>query len=130
MVGDPIGDMLIQIKNARLGGIRTVNIPYSRVKYDLAGILRKEGCLESVEKVGEPPKIMLRITLGFRGKIPVITDLKRRSKPGLRVYVGRRSIPLVLGGMGIAVLSTSAGLMTGKEAKKRGLGGELLCEIW
>jgi small subunit ribosomal protein S8 len=107
-----------------------VNIPYSRVKHDLAGILRQEGYLESVEKVGEPPKMMLRITLEFKGKIPVITDVKRRSKPGLRVYVGRRSIPWVIGGMGVAVLSTSAGLMTGREAKKRGLGGELLCEIW
>ncbi len=130
MVNDPIGDMLAQIKNAKMAGIKAVEIPYSRMKFELAGILKREGYVVDVENVGIGVKKSIRITLRYQGKTPVLTDVKRKSKPGLRVYVGKKEIPTVIGGMGVSILSTPQGLMTGKEAKKRGIGGELLCEVW
>jgi small subunit ribosomal protein S8 len=130
MVNDPIGDMIIQIKNASLAGRQTVELPYSKLKHEVARIIQEEKFIEKVEKTGTEPKFNLKLTLRYKGSTPVVTDLKRKSKPGLRVYVNRYSIPKVVGGMGIAILSTSAGIMTGKSARKQGLGGELLCEIW
>jgi small subunit ribosomal protein S8 len=130
MVNDPIGDMIIQIKNAKMAGIRAVEIPYSRLKFDVAKIMQEEGYLDSVDKSGEFPRQQLKIALSYQGKSAVLTDVKRKSKPGLRIYVGKSMIPQVIGGMGIAILSTPRGIMTGKEAKKQGIGGELLCEIW
>ena len=130
MVNDPIGDMLIQIKNAAMVGKRVVDLPYSRIKYELASILAKEGYVDSVEKMGSEPKLMLRIINRFQGKAPVINGIKRISKPGLRWYVRKTMIPTVVGGVGVAILSTPQGLMTNKEAKKQGTGGEVLCEVW
>lgn len=130
MVNDPIGDMLIQIKNASKARRRVVELPLSRMKRALALILEKEGYIAKVEEFGDVPKKMMRITLAYNDNIPVITDLKRKSKPGLRVYIGKDMIRNVVGGMGIAILSTPLGVMTGKEAKKQGIGGELLCEVW
>jgi len=130
MVNDPIGDMLIQLKNATLVGKHVVQLPHSRLKQRVAEILQREGYVESVEGTGEKPKQMLKITLRYEGKSPAITDVKRMSRPGLRLYIGRHEIPQVVGGIGIAVLSTSQGIMTGKEARKKGLGGELMCTIW
>lgn len=130
MVNDPIGDMLIQIKNAAMSGKRVVQLPFSKLKMNVAETLVKEKYLNSAEKVGTAPKFELKLTIGYHDDSPIMTDVKRRSKPGLRVYVDRQSIPKVVGGMGIAVLSTSKGIMTGEEARKKGLGGELLCEIW
>ncbi len=130
MVNDPIGDMLIQIKNAALAGRTVVVLPHSKMKEEVGRVLKTEGYLESIEKIGTVPKFMLRLTLSYRDESPVLTDLKRISKPGLRVYIDRHSIPVVVGGMGVAVVSTPQGIMTGKEAKKKGIGGELLCEIW
>lgn len=130
MVTDAIADMLIQIKNAVLSGRTSVELPHSRVKEELAKVLLGEGYIGSFEKVGTQPKFMLRIDLKYADGSSVITDLKRVSKPGLRVYVDRHAIPSVVGGMGVAIISTPQGIMTGKEAKKRGIGGELLCEIW
>ncbi|MFZ5845345.1 MAG: 30S ribosomal protein S8 [Patescibacteria group bacterium] len=130
MVSDPIGDMLVQIKNAAFVGRRIVELPSSRLKKALAQILVQEGYIEAVEEVAGRPQAKLRLILKYSGKTPVLTGVKRVSKPGWRFYVGSRAIPEVLGGMGVAILSTPEGLMTGKEAKKRHLGGELLCEVW
>ena len=130
MVNDPIGDMLIQIKNAALAGKNTVELPHSQFKEALAKVLVQEGFLESVDKTGNAPKFILKLVLVYKTGASVITGVSRISKPGLRVYVDKRSIPLVVGGMGVAIVSTPLGLLTGKEAKKKGIGGELLCEIW
>lgn len=130
MVNDPIGDLLIQIKNASMAGKRSISLPYSHLKHAVADILAREGYVGKVAKSGEAVKSLLEIGIKYQDGVPTITDVKRMSKPGLRQYVKSQNIPIVLGGMGIAVLSTPQGIMTGKEAKKRGLGGELLCTIW
>lgn len=130
MVNDPIGDLLIQIKNAGLAGRSSVVIPASKIKFALASILAKEGYVGAVTCHGKAPKYQMNIILKYEDSKPVITDVKRMSKPGLRVYVNKNEIPKVVGGLGIAIISTPQGIMTGKDAKKRGLGGELLCEIW
>lgn len=130
MVNDPIGDMLIQIKNAVRAGNRVVSLPYSRLKHAVATVLAHEGYVSGVQKVGTNPSAQLHMEIAFDGETPVFTDCKRRSKPGLRVYIPKNAIPTVVGGMGMAILSTPQGVMTGKEAIKRGIGGELLCEIW
>ena len=130
MVNDPIGDMIIQIKNAAMAGKRVIELPHSKLKRAIAKTLVDSGYLVSVSIVGDSPKQALRLHLAYDGKTAVLTDLRRVSKPGLRLYVGRDEIPRVVGGMGVAILSTSQGIMTGSEARKRGLGGELLCEIW
>jgi small subunit ribosomal protein S8 len=130
MVNDPIGDMIAQIKNAKMAGIRVIKLPYSQMKHNVANIMQKEGYLVSVEKIGDAPKNSLKIELKYHGNDPVLTDVKRKSKPGLRVYVGKAMIEKVIGGMGISIISTPLGIMTGSEARKRGIGGELLCEIW
>jgi small subunit ribosomal protein S8 len=130
MVNDPIGDMLAQIKNAVMAGKSSVDLPYSRMKHQVAVILLKEGYLTEATKAGEVPKQRLLLKIKYEGKNAVLTDLKRKSKPGLRVYINKTEIPYVIGGMGIAIVSTSQGIMTGKDAKKRGIGGEFLCEVW
>lgn len=130
MVNDPIGDLIIQIKNASMAGKRAIDLPYSRLKHAVADLLQKEGYVSSVAKTGDAPKESLHIEIRYQDDAPVITGLKRVSKPGLRWYVNKREIPTVVGGMGVSVLSTPQGIMTGKEAKKRGIGGELLCTIW
>ena len=130
MVNDPIGDLLAQIKNASMAGIQTIELPHSRLKMEVAKILAKEGYVGAVSKVGEEPKSRLRIDIKYTGNTPVITGVKRASKPGLRLYVNKHTIPVVVGGMGMAVLSTPQGIMTGNDAKKKGIGGEILCTIW
>ncbi len=130
MVNDPIGDMLIQIKNAQAARRKSLEIPYSGMKYALATILVKERYIEEVKKVGDNPKYRLHIMLRYDNGNPAITDVKRISKPGLRWYIDKGAIPIVVGGMGTAIISTSKGMMTGREAKRIGIGGELLCEIW
>ena len=130
MVSDPIADMLAQIKNASLAGRSNVALPHSKLKEKVAFILAQEGYIASLETTGENPKRTLVLTLKYENKRSVITDVKRKSKPGLRRYIPKTAIPTVLGGVGMAIISTSAGIMTGQEAKKRGIGGELICEIW
>jgi small subunit ribosomal protein S8 len=130
MVGDPIGDMIIQIKNAGMAGKHTLILPYSKEKEWIGKILASEGYVTSIEKIGELPHANLRITLRYIDGVHVIDGVKRMSKPGIRLYVDKHSIPSVMGDIGIAILSTSKGVMTGKEARKHGIGGELLCEIW
>ncbi len=130
MVNDPIADMLIQIKNAAMARRSFVELPSSKIKVAVANILVKEGYVQSAQHTGDKPKYTLKILLKYEDGAPVITDVKRMSKPGLRVYVDRHHIPTVVGGMGIAIVSTPQGIMTGAKAKKIGLGGELLCEVW
>ncbi len=130
MVNDPIGDMLAQIKNAAMARKTELEVPFSKVKLEVAKTLVTEGYLHTAEKMGTDPKSHLHMKLGYTGELPTLTDLKRKSKPGLRVYVNRGSIPTVVGGMGVAILSTPKGIMTGRQAKKLGIGGELLCEVW
>lgn len=130
MVNDPIGDLLIQIKNASMAGKLEICVPYSRLKHLVSDILSHEGYVGRVAKAGEATKPSLTVEIKYQDGHPVITNVKRMSKPGLRQYVKSQKIPTVVGGMGIAILSTPAGIMTGKDAKKRRLGGELLCTIW
>ncbi len=126
---DPIADMLTRIRNAGRALLPTVEIPHSRLKEGIARVLRQEGYIADFAVAGDPVKT-LRLRLKYAGKRPVIEGLRRMSKPGRRHYVGVTEIPRVLGGMGIAVLSTSEGIMTGEEARRKKLGGELLCLVW
>ena len=130
MVNDPIGDMLIQIKNAAAAKRKSLDIPYSGMKYALATILVKERYIEEAKKIGDNPKYQLHVILRYDNGNSAITDVKRISKPGLRWYIDKMAIPTVVGGMGTAIISTSKGMMTGREAKRMGIGGELLCEVW
>jgi small subunit ribosomal protein S8 len=126
---DPISDMLTRIRNASRALLPVVELPHSRMKESLAHILKKEGYVAEVSVDGKTIK-KLKIQLKYQGKKNVIEGLKRVSKPGLRKYVGATEIPRVLGGLGVSIVSTSEGVMTGTQAKKKNLGGELLCYIW
>ena len=127
---DPISDMLTSIRNAMAVGHPTVNIPFSNLKYEIAKILEKEGFVKKAEKKGRRVKKNIEITLKYDGKVPAISDLKRISKSGQRIYLPYKKIKRVKEGLGIAIISTSKGLMTNKEARKQKLGGEVICEIW
>jgi small subunit ribosomal protein S8 len=126
---DPIADMLTRIRNASRALLPTVEIPHSRLKESLADILKKEGFVAEVAVEGKIPK-KIKLRLKYEGKKSVIEGLKRVSKPGLRKYVGGTEIPRVLGGLGVAVVSTSEGIMTGQQCRKKNIGGELLCYVW
>jgi len=126
---DPIADMLTRIRNAGRALLPTVEMPHSRMKESLANILKKEGYVADVAVDGKTIK-KLKIQLKYQGKKNVIEGLRRISKPGLRHYVGATEIPRVLGGMGVSVISTPEGVMTGTQARKKNLGGELLCYVW
>ena len=130
MVSDPIGDMLIQIKNAALARRREVTLPLSKAKRAVAVILKKEGYLSEGKESKEEGMPMLVVELAYDDTTPVLTGVKRISKPGLRRYIGRQDIPRVMGGMGTTILSTPQGVMSGNDAAKRGVGGEFLCEVW
>lgn len=130
MVTDPIADMLTRIRNAIMAGHDSVLIPASRMKVSIAKILKEEGFIADYGVLKGKPQRMLRIHLKYMDNQPAILGLERVSKPGLRVYAKRRQIPRVYGGLGIAVLSTSKGVVAGQEAWRQGLGGELLCYIW
>jgi small subunit ribosomal protein S8 len=135
-VNDPIADMLTRIRNAVSTGQIQVAMPSSNVKAELARILKEEGFIESFETVdGEKAyERMLRLKLKYVGerreRRPVITGLVRVSKPGRRVYTHKQDIPWVLAGMGVAILSTPKGIMTGQRARQLGVGGEILCKVW
>lgn len=126
---DPIADLIVKIKNAQKVGHETVETPYSNVKFELLKILAKENFVGKIEKKGSKPKEKIVINLKYEQGVPAIQDLKRISKPGQRVYVGAQKIRPVRQGYGIAVISTSKGLMTNKEAIKEKLGGEILFEV-
>lgn len=133
MVTDPIADMLTRIRNAIMGRSRVVVIPASKMKAEIARILKEEGFIDNYTLVQskDSPQDALRIRLRYdQSRVSVITSLKRVSTPGRRVYVHHQDIPWVLSGLGIAILSTPKGLMTGQQARKLGIGGEVLCYIW
>ena len=127
---DPIADMLTRIRNAATARHTRVLIPASKMKLAIARVLKEEGYIKDIEILKDTPQGTLRLTLRYEDKQPVITQLKRISKPGLRVYTKRSDIPRVRGGLGIAILSTPKGLMTGKRAYHEGLGGEVVCYVW
>ncbi|OGY52442.1 MAG: 30S ribosomal protein S8 [Candidatus Buchananbacteria bacterium RIFCSPLOWO2_01_FULL_56_15] len=132
---DPIADMLTRIRNALAVRKTEVVLPYSKLKFNVAEILRTEGFVRKVEKIAKGTADnridQLRIVLKYLGpKEPAIAAIKRISKPGQRVYVTKDNIPVVLNNLGIAIISTSSGLMTNRQARKRGVGGEVICEVY
>lgn len=130
-VNDPIADMLTRVRNATLAHHKTVVIPHSRVKAEIARILKEEGYIKDFEIVDQKPAPVLRVHLKYtQDKQPVLTGMKRVSKPGRRIYTSRAEIPWVLSGIGIAILSTPKGIMTGQKARRLGVGGEILCYVW
>lgn len=131
MMTDPIADMLTRIRNAARAKHARVDLPNSKLKTELARILKDEGYLANFKVVDEKGKKVLRVFLRYTPeRRSVITDLRRVSRPGSRRYIGKTAIKPVVGGMGISILSTPRGIMTGQSARKEGLGGELLCEVW
>ncbi|AEV70329.1 30S ribosomal protein S8 [Acetivibrio clariflavus] len=130
-VTDTIADMLTRIRNASSAKHATVDIPASNVKRSIANILLEEGFIKGFEEIDDGKQGILRVSLKYTAnKQNVITGIKRISKPGLRVYAGKDEIPKVLGGLGIAIISTSKGIMTDKKARKEGVGGEVLAFVW
>ena len=127
---DPIADMLTRIRNANQNRAKTVSMPSSKMKEEIAKILKNEGFIEDYKIEGETANKMITLTLKYKNKERVITGLKRISKPGLRVYAGADELPTVLNGLGIAIISTSKGIMTDKEARKNSLGGEVIAYVW
>lgn len=128
---DPISDMLTRIRNAMQARHSKVDIPASKLKADIARILREEGYILNYKIAEEGPKRTIKIYLKYTpSNDPVITRIERVSRPGCRVYVGARGIPRVLGGMGINILTTPKGVMTGRAASKAGVGGEILCQVY
>jgi small subunit ribosomal protein S8 len=129
---DTISDMLTRLRNASLAKHQVTHVPSTRMTRSIAKVLQEEGFIASIEEEGEVPKKQLAITLKYKGKMrqPIFSKLKRVSRPGLRVYANRKELPRVLGGIGIAIISTSSGVMTDRDARKAGVGGEVLCYIW
>ncbi len=128
---DPIADMLTRIRNATMARHERVEMPGSKLKRAVAQILKDEGFIRDYEWVDEPPQGKLRVYLKYGpNRTKVISGLKRISKPGLRVYANKQQIPRVLGGLGVAIISTSRGIMTDRQAREAGVGGEVLCYIW
>lgn len=130
MYTDPISDFLTRIRNAQSAGHETVTLPGSRIKFAIAKILQQEGYLSGVKETANGQKKTLEVVLKYEGKEPSIRSVKRISKPGRRVYRKSNELGHILSGQGIAILSTSAGVMTNKDARRRKLGGEVLCEIY
>ncbi len=133
-MSDPISDMLTRIRNALMREHKTVAMPSSKLKQAIAEVLKDEGYITDYKIVEQQPYSVLQVTLKYvgnkKGRRSVITNLQRVSKPGRRIYVGRSEIPWVLSGMGISIVTTSKGVMTGQKARRLGVGGEVLCKIW
>jgi small subunit ribosomal protein S8 len=130
-ISDPIADMLTRVRNASRARHTEVVIPASRTKREIARILKDEGFIAEVAEEQAGPSRNLKLTLRYvDGKVPVVSGLKRVSKPGLRVYASKTDIPRVLGGLGVVIVSTSQGIMTGAQARKAQLGGEVLAYVW
>ena len=127
---DPIADMLTRIRNATMARHTRVLVPASNMKVAIAQILKEEGYVRDFDVVKDNPQGTIRITLRYVDRRPVMTQLKRVSKPGLRVYTRRESIPRVRGGLGTSIISTPQGVMTGRKAYQLGLGGEVVCYVW
>ncbi|MBW7955592.1 30S ribosomal protein S8 [Patescibacteria group bacterium] len=129
-MNDPIADMIIRIKNALMARHETVAVPHSRVKEEISKILVANNYVESYEVSKKMPQSDLVFKLRYVGKVPAITDVRRISTPGRRVYSTSAKVPKALGGYGITIVSTSKGVMTDKDARKQNVGGEVLCQIW
>lgn len=133
-MSDPVADMLTRVRNAMMRQHKTVSMPSSKVKLAIAKVLKDEGYVKDYQVISQDSFPVLRITLKYVGekkdRRPVITGLQRVSKPGRRVYVGKTEIPWVLSGMGISIITTSKGVMTGQDARRQGVGGEVLCKVW
>ena len=129
MNADPVSDLLTRIRNAGMALHPSITLPHSQYKQSIAEVLREEGCIASVSTDGEKLKT-LKLTLKYQGRKPVIVGLKQVSTPGLRRYVASTDIPRVLGGLGVAIVSTPKGVMSGNQARKQNLGGELVCYVW
>jgi small subunit ribosomal protein S8 len=131
MVSDPIADMLTRVRNAIKSRLQKVDVPASKLKTEVARILKDEGYILNYKIVDEGNHKAIRVYLKYTdANQPVISRLTRVSRPGCRVYVGSQEIPKVLGGLGINILTTPKGVMTGRDANKQGIGGEVLCEVW
>ncbi len=128
-MNDPISDMLTRIRNASRALLPAIELPHSKMKESIAGILKREGYIADFTVEGKLPRTV-KLKLKYQGKKSIIEGLRRISTPGLRRYVGATEIPRVRGGLGVAVLSTSEGVMTGTQARKKNLGGELICYVW
>ncbi len=133
-MSDPIADMLTRVRNALMREHPTVSMPTSKAKEAIAQVLKDEGYIEDFKVIQEKPQSVLQLKLkylgGRRDRRSVITGIERVSRPGRRVYVGKQDIPWVLSGMGIAIITTSKGLMTGQQARQARVGGEVLCKVW
>ena len=131
MVTDPIADMLTRIRNANKARFKKVEIPLSRMKADIARILRDEGYIKNYREIKDDKQGILEISLKYDpDNKPVMTEIKRISKPSRRVYVGKDDIPYIKNGLGLAILSTSKGVIADKEARKQAIGGEVICSFW
>jgi len=131
MITDPVSDMLTRIRNAIGARHPKVDVPGSKLKMDIARILKEEGFIANFKVAEEGVRKVIKIYLKYTpGNLPVISKIERVSRPGCRVYVGSSEIPRVLGGMGINILTTPRGVMTGRDAHKEGVGGEVLCQVW
>lgn len=132
MVNDTISDMLTRIRNANMVKHQIVELPFTKMSNNIAIILKEEGFIEDFEIYTENSNKFILISMKYKGaeRIPVISKIKRVSKPGLRIYSNKNSLPNILGNLGIAIISTSQGLMTNIKARKLGIGGEVLCSIW
>jgi len=128
---DPVSDFLTRVRNAIKARHQKVDVPYSKLKVEIARILKEEGYISNFKSVEEEGRKVLRVQLKYSSdNASPISDLKRVSRPGCRVYVGHTEIPRVLGGLGISILTTPKGVMTGRQARKEGVGGEVLCEVY
>ena len=128
-MSDPISNMLTSIRNAGLARLPEVAMPHSKLKENIARVLQREGYVADIVVEGKPFKT-IKIKLKYTGRKCVIEGLRRVSSPGLRRYLGAQEVPRVLGGLGVSILSTSSGVMTGAQARQKNVGGELLCEVW
>lgn len=133
-MSDPIADMLTRIRNALQRQHASVSMPYSKLKENIATVLKDEGYIEDFQVLSQQPRDVLQLELKYKGsrreRVSVITGLERVSKPGRRHYVGKNEIPWVLSGMGISILTTSRGIMTDQQARHLGVGGEVICKVW
>lgn len=130
-ISDPIADMLTRIRNGLMARQDQVVMPGSTIKYEIARVLKEEGFIKDFDHVKDDPRRSIRVLLRYSGKKePIITGIKRVSKPGLRVYVGSQEMPRVLGGLGCAIVTTPKGVMTARSARRQNVGGEVLCYVW
>ena len=128
---DPVADMLTRIRNANIAGHQSVEVPASKMKKSIASILKEEGYIEGFDFVDDGKQGVIKIAMKYApGKTRVISELRRISKPGLKVYVKADDVPRVLGGLGIAIISTSKGVISDKDARRIGVGGEVICYVW